>query len=49
MLKFSVLGIALWYAFKYISINPFALVGGISITQVAILIAGLSRLFNRQR
>ena len=47
ILKFPLLGIALWYAFKYISINPFALVGGIAVTQMAILIAGLSKLFKR--
>jgi hypothetical protein len=39
------LGIGLWYAFKMFQINPFALIGGIGITQVAILIAGLKRLY----
>lgn len=47
ILKFPLLGIALWYAFKYIPINPFGLIGGIAITQVAILIAALSKFFNR--
>ncbi len=47
ILKFPLLGIALWYAFKYIPINPAALIGGIAVTQVAILIAGVSKLFNR--
>jgi hypothetical protein len=45
ILKLPLLGITLWYAFKYISINPFALVGGIAVTQVAILIAGINKLF----
>ena len=44
ILKFPLLGIVLWYAFKYMQINTFALVGGIGITQVAILISALSKL-----
>jgi len=44
ILKFPILGIILWYAFKYMPINPFALIGGIAVTQIAILIAGLSKL-----
>lgn len=48
VLKFPLLGIALWYAFKYMPINPFALVGGIAVTQVAILISGLNKLFKKQ-
>ena len=44
ILKFPLLGIVLWYAFKYLQINTFALVGGIGITQVAILISALSKL-----
>lgn len=48
VLKFPLLGIALWYAFKYFSINPFALVGGVAITQIAILIAALNKLFKKQ-
>lgn len=47
VLKFPLLGVGLWFAFKYIPINPFALVGGIAITQVAILIAGISKLFKK--
>ena len=44
ILKFPLLGIGLWYAFKYMQINTFALIGGIGITQVAILISALSKL-----
>lgn len=44
ILKFPLLGIILWYAFKYLPINTFALVGGIGITQVAILISALNKL-----
>ena len=47
ILKFPLLGIALWYAFKYISINPFALIGGISVTQVAILMSALAKLYKK--
>ena len=43
ILKFPILGVALWFAFKYMPINPFALIGGISVTQVAILLAALAR------
>ena len=45
IIKFPLLGIGLWYAFKLFQINPLALVGGIGITQVAILVAGLKRLY----
>lgn len=45
ILKFPLLGIALWYAFKYLPINPLALVGGIAVTQVAILISALAKFF----
>jgi hypothetical protein len=45
IIKFPLLGVGLWYAFKMFQINPFALIGGIGITQVAILIAGLRRLY----
>jgi len=48
VLKFPLLGIALWYAFKYMPINPFALIGGIAVTQVAILISGLNKLLKKQ-
>lgn len=44
ILKFPLLGIALWYALKYLPISPFALIGGIAVTQVAILISALSKL-----
>ncbi len=45
ILKFPLLGIALWYAFKYMPINPLALICGIAVTQVAILISALSKFF----
>ncbi|MCP4713650.1 MAG: hypothetical protein GY868_00920 [Deltaproteobacteria bacterium] len=48
ILKFPVLGIGLWFAFKYFAINPFALVGGIAVTQIAILIAALHKLITKQ-
>lgn len=44
ILKFPLLGVGLWYAFKIMPINPFALIGGISVTQVAILIAGINKM-----
>lgn len=46
ILKFPLLGVGLWYAFKLMPINPFALIGGISVTQVAILIAGLNKMIS---
>ncbi len=45
ILKFPLLGIGLWYAFKYLPINPMALIGGIAVTQVAILISALTKFF----
>lgn len=48
VLKFPLLGIGLWYAFKYMPINPLALIGGIAVTQIAILISGLNKLFKKQ-
>ena len=47
LLKFVIIGVALWYAFKYFTISPLALVAGIAVTQVAILFAGVSKLLNR--
>jgi len=47
VLKFPLLGIALWYAFKYMPINPMALVGGVGITQVAILISAVNKLLKK--
>jgi len=47
VLKFIFLGVFLWYIFKTMEINPFALVCGIAVTQVAILIAGLNNLHDR--
>jgi len=48
ILKFPLLGVGLWYAFKYFDINPFALIGGIAVTQLAILFAGLSKFFKNK-
>ena len=45
VLKFPLLGVALWYAFKYMPINPLALVCGIAVTQIAILISALTKFF----
>jgi len=47
LLKFVIIGVALWYAFKYYTISPLALVAGIAVTQISILLAGVSKLFNR--
>jgi len=47
ILKFPLLGIGLWYAFKYIPISPAALIAGIAITQASILIAGVSNLIRK--
>jgi hypothetical protein len=45
IVKFPLLGIGLWYAFKLFPINLFALIVGIGVTQAAILIAGLRSLY----
>ena len=47
VLKFPVLGIGLWFAFKYMEIKPSALILGIGITQIAILTAALNKLFKK--
>ena len=47
ILKFPLGGVALWYAIKHLSVNVFALVGGIALTPVAIFIAALSKVINR--
>jgi len=47
VLKFPVLGLGLWFAFKYFEIKPSALIIGIAITQIAILVAALNRLFKK--
>lgn len=49
VLKFPVLGLGLWYAFKYMPINPLALVGGVAITQVAILLSALNKFLKKQQ
>jgi hypothetical protein len=38
LLKFPLLGIVLYYAFSYISINPLALIAGIGIVQAVIIL-----------
>jgi hypothetical protein len=45
ILKFPLLGVGLWFAFKYIAIDPFALIGGIAVTQIAIVVSALNKLF----
>jgi hypothetical protein len=47
VLKFPVLGVGLWFAFKYMEIKPSALILGIGITQIAILTAALNKLFKK--
>jgi Kef-type K+ transport system membrane component KefB len=47
VLKFPVLGIALWYAFKYLPINALALVGGVAVTQIAILLSVLIKFLKK--
>lgn len=44
-LKFPLLGVALWYAFKYLPINPLALVCGIAVTQIAVVVAAIAKFF----
>jgi hypothetical protein len=38
LLKFPLLGVVLYYAFSYISINPLALIAGIGIVQAVIIL-----------
>jgi hypothetical protein len=47
ILKFPVLGFGLYFALRYLDINVFALVAGISVSYVAIFIAGMSKLLYR--
>jgi hypothetical protein len=49
VLKFPVLGAGLWLAFKYMpgGVRPSALIVGIAITQIAILVAALNKLFKK--
>jgi hypothetical protein len=48
ILKFPLIGLALWLAFKYFEINPFALIIGIAITQVAMLVSALVKMFGKK-
>lgn len=47
--KLPVVGVALYFAFRYLDINLFALVAGIAVTQIAIVCLGTSNLFKRRR
>jgi hypothetical protein len=47
ILKFPVLGFGLYFALRYLDINVFALVAGISVSYGAIIIAGMSKLLYR--
>lgn len=49
ILKFPLLGLALWLAFKYLQINPFALIFGIAITQIAMLVSALAKFFGKRK
>jgi len=48
ILKFPVFGVLLWLAFKYLEINPFALIIGIAMTQVAILLSAVVQFFGKR-
>ena len=48
ILKFPLVGLALWLAFKYLAINPFALIFGIGITQIAMLGSALVKIFGKK-
>ena len=41
LIKFPLLGILLYYLFKNVEINPFALVGGIAIVQVVMFLKAI--------
>lgn len=41
LIKFPLLGIFLYYAFKNLEINPFALVGGIALVQVVMFLKAI--------
>jgi hypothetical protein len=47
--KLPVVGVALYFTFRYLDINLFALVAGIGVTQIAIVCLGTSNLFKRRR
>ena len=48
ILKFPLVGLALWLAFKYLQINPFALIFGIAITQLAMLASAVVKMFGKK-
>ena len=48
ILKFPLFGLLLWLAFKFLQINPFALIFGIGITQMAILLAALVKIYGKK-
>jgi hypothetical protein len=48
ILKFPVFGVLLWLAFKYLPMNPFALIIGIAITQIAMLLSALVKVFGKR-
>lgn len=46
--KLPVVGVGLYFAFRYLEINLFALVGGIGVSQIAIVFLGISNLFKKR-
>jgi len=49
ILKFPLFGLLLWLAFKYLEINPFALIGGIALTQIAMVVSAVAKLFVKRK
>jgi hypothetical protein len=47
--KLPIVGVAMYFAFRYLEMNLFALVAGIAVTQIAIVCLGTSNLFKRRR
>jgi hypothetical protein len=47
--KLPVVGVALYFIFRYMQVNLFAMVAGIAVTQIAIVCLGTSKLFTRRR
>jgi hypothetical protein len=48
ILKFPLFGLLLWLAFRFIEMNPFALIFGIGITQIAMLVSALVKMFGKK-
>lgn len=46
--KLPVIGIALYFAFRYLDINLFAMITGIGVTQIAIVFVGISNLLHKR-